>query len=339
MIAFCLLLTACQAEQAPVDDGRSVPAAVQSAPAGRPVLQLPVACRIGTGCEIQNYMDRDPGPGARDYRCGSSTYDDHSGLDIRLPDMRAVEAGVAVLAAASGRVARVRDGVEDVSVRTVGAAAVEGAECGNGVVIDHGEGWTTQYCHLRRGSVSVAPGDPVGAGQPIAQVGLSGNTEYAHLHLTVRHDGDVIDPFAPEDDASESCASAAGLWSPEAARALAYRAGVVLNAGFSDGPVDMAQVEEGTVTPASDVSRPLVAYVRAIGLKVGDVQTLRVIGPDGNTVAETTSEPLPRDQAQRLLFVGRRPPSGRWPAGRYVADYSVRRDGAVAVERRFERAL
>jgi murein DD-endopeptidase MepM/ murein hydrolase activator NlpD len=68
-------------------------------------------------------------------------------------------------------------------------------ECGNGIRLDHGNGWTTWYCHLRRGSVMVAKGDPVTAGQPLALVGLSGQTTFPHLHFDLRRDGTAVDPF------------------------------------------------------------------------------------------------------------------------------------------------
>ena len=46
-------------------------------------LALPVACQMGRTCFIQQYFDHDPGPGAKDYRCGVMTYDGHDGVDIR----------------------------------------------------------------------------------------------------------------------------------------------------------------------------------------------------------------------------------------------------------------
>jgi hypothetical protein len=95
-------------------------------------LAFPVDCQIGRTCEVQNYMDRDPGPGAKDYRCGTETYESHGGVDIRLLDMAAQQAGVNVLAATPGRVSRLRDGIADISIKTVGPAAVSGQECGNG---------------------------------------------------------------------------------------------------------------------------------------------------------------------------------------------------------------
>ncbi len=57
-------------------------------------------------------------------------------------------------------------------------------ECGNGVVIAHAGGWETQYCHMAQGGLAVKPDQPVTTGQTLA-VGLSGLTEYPHLHFTV----------------------------------------------------------------------------------------------------------------------------------------------------------
>ena len=49
-------------------------------------LSSPVGCKIGGICTIQNYVDRDPGPGAKDYTCGRLVYNGHKGTDFRLPD-------------------------------------------------------------------------------------------------------------------------------------------------------------------------------------------------------------------------------------------------------------
>ena len=85
-----------------------------------PQFVWPVACEIGRTCVIQQYVDHDPGPGARDYTCGTLVYDGHTGTDIRVPDLAAQRAGVDVLAAADGAVLRTRDGMADVSVATIG---------------------------------------------------------------------------------------------------------------------------------------------------------------------------------------------------------------------------
>src|SRR3954464_1402100 len=96
-----------------------------------PELALPIACDIGSSCIVQNYVDRDAGPAARDYRCGFLTYDGHKGTDIRVIDADALRRGVGVLAAAAGRVRAVRDGMADVTVNALKDSAVAGREAGN----------------------------------------------------------------------------------------------------------------------------------------------------------------------------------------------------------------
>jgi hypothetical protein len=313
------------------------PATPAEAPAAGPQLTFPVACVVGQTCEVQNYVDHDPGPGAKDFRCGTNTYNGHGGIDIRIHDMAAQRAGVPVLAAAPGRVARLRDGVADVSVRTTGAAAVSGAECGNGVVVDHGDGWETQYCHLAKGSLKVTVGEQVAAGQPLANIGLSGNTEYPHAHVTVRHNGAMVDPFAPalNPAACDAGAQSRGMWAPQTVEVMAYKAGTVLNAGFADALVSMEAIEAGGIKAPTTVSPMLIAYVRAINLQGGDVQELTIVGPDGRPVTMGSQPPLDRAKAQYMTFVGKRAAGAAWPAGEYRATYVVRRGSETALNRTF----
>jgi hypothetical protein len=304
-----------------------------------PRFALPLACQIGRTCEIQHYVDRDPGPGVRDYKCARRTYEKHNGIDIRLLDMAAQRAGVDVLAAAPGRVARLRDGVADISIRAPGAPPVAGQECGNGVVVDHGDGWETQYCHVAKGSVRVKVGDTVAAGQPVAKVGLSGDTEFPHLHFTVRHAGQIVDPFAPDMSKPAACAAQASLWTPAAARAMSYKAGAILNAGFAGAPVKMEDVEAGGVAGPSASSPYVVIYARTIELEAGDQVELTLTGPGGARLASATAAPLDRDKGQYINLIGKkRPPTG-WPAGTYVGEVKVHRAGAVVLERRVQTTL
>jgi hypothetical protein len=302
-------------------------------------LGLPIDCDVGRNCVIQQYVDHDSSSKARDYQCGTLTYDRHNGTDFRLPNLAARRAGVNVLAAADGQVLRTRDGMPDISVSSAEASSVADRECGNGVVISHDEGWETQYCHLAQG-VLVRPGDRVTAGRPIGRVGLSGKTQFPHLHFTVRHQGQIVDPFA-FGIAEGTCGGGTSLWTVSAQKLLTYQARTVLNTGFADGPVTMEQVEAGEVerTPPGSRAAALVAFVRAIGLKAGDVQRLSLVGPDRQILADRTEKPLDRDKAQVLLFAGKkRPPTG-WPPGRYQATYSVSRNGQIELERLFVLSL
>jgi hypothetical protein len=303
-------------------------------------LGLPIDCDVGRNCVIQQYVDHDSSSKARDYKCGTLTYDRHNGTDFRLPNLAARRSGVNVLAAADGQVLRTRDGMPDISVSSGEVSSVADRECGNGVVILHDEGWETQYCHLAQGSVLVRAGDRVTAGRPIGRVGLSGKTQFPHLHFTVRHQGHVVDPFA-FGMAEGTCGGGTSLWTAAVRNLLTYQARAVLNTGFADGPVTMEQVEAGELerTAPGPRAESLVAFVRAIGLKAGDVQRLSLVGPDKQIIADHTEKPLDRDKAQVLLFVGKKRPPAGWPAGDYKATYRVSRNGQLELERLFALSL
>jgi hypothetical protein len=153
-----------------------------------------------------------------------------------------------------------------------------------------------------------------------------------------RRDGVVVDPFAP-DPYVPDCQAQPGLWTREAAAALSYKAGVVLNAGFTSAVLDMPGLEAGGL-PAVDGSSPvLVAYARAIGLEGGDVQELTLTGPDGAVLATQRLAPLDRDKAHYMMFVGKKRPAAGWPHGAYRATYSVRRKEGVVAQRSFSLSL
>lgn len=299
-------------------------------PAAAFELELPLACVIGTDCFIQQYVDRDPGPGVRDYACGAETYDGHDGTDIRLRTTADVAKGVAVLAAAPGTVVGVRDGVPDRLVRNEkDKNAVANIECGNGVRIDHGGGWVTQYCHMRQGSVAVKKGEQVKTGTKLGEVGYSGNAAFAHLHLGVSKDDRWIDPFLP--DPSGACgAEAAPLWSAKAKAALPYRPGILLSLGFADGPVTLEALETGAPLGKPKRDTPLVFYAWAINLQGGD--EMKIALKRGEAVVVENAEKLDRNKAQYMLFAGKRAPSGGWPEGPYTGIVSVMRNGKPVIE-------
>lgn len=60
---------------------------------------------------------------------------------------------------------------------------------GKYVYIDHGNGWETRYAHLS--NIRVKKGQKVHAGQPIGNVGSSGNSTSPHLHFEEKYKGDV----------------------------------------------------------------------------------------------------------------------------------------------------
>ena len=94
--------------------------------------------------------------------------------------------GQPVLADANGTVAKVVDG--DLDNAPYHPAA--DAKHGNVVVIDHGDGEFSVYSHLKHGSVTVKAGDPVKAGEKIAQVGNSGDSGFPRLEYSLQTSAD-----------------------------------------------------------------------------------------------------------------------------------------------------
>ncbi|MBS0124778.1 M23 family metallopeptidase [Thetidibacter halocola] len=295
--------------------------------AAEPFLSLPIDCVPGTTCFIEDYVDADPGPGQSDYMCGAKSRDDHRGTDIALPDFAAMEAGVNVLAAASGVVEATRDGMTDRILTPENASSVEGRECGNAVRIGHENGLKTLYCHMAQGSIGVHSGDRVQAGQPIGRVGLSGQTTYPHVHISVLNaDGSEVDPFAP---GAARCGEAQEtLWLDP----IPYDRSGLFTAGFSDGVPGFDAVRSGDARRAK-IGRdaPLVLYGYAFHAETGDRMLMRVEGPGGALFDH--EETIDEGKAQLFRAFGRRAPEGGWPPGAYRGFVTVLRGDRLIAAR------
>ena len=104
--------------------------------------------------------------------------------------------GATVYAPGSGRVVRARGTVADningkatFTLEQFRADATTPA--GNLVMIDHGNGEFSLMAHLKQGSVLVKEGDVVRAGQPVGQMGVSGDAYLPHVHYELRSAGEV----------------------------------------------------------------------------------------------------------------------------------------------------
>ena len=291
-----------------------------------PRFDSPVACPADFGCLVRNFVDLDAGPGAKDQNCGAITYDGHKGVDIRVPDSNSLVRGVQVLAAADGTVLRLRDSMPDVSIRETDADAIKDREAGNSLILDHGNGWETQYGHLRLHSIKVKPGDTVKAGQPIGVIGLSGNTEFLHLHFEVRHHGVSIDPYSGLPLGGGCGKADHALWTDAALALLPYRTEAPFDAGFATGAVDFAKAHAGAyATDGLGTDIPaLVFWAEALGARAGDQETIRLIDPDGAALVDAT-EKLADTKVQRSRFAGVKRPAAGWTAGVYRGEYRITR--------------
>jgi murein DD-endopeptidase MepM/ murein hydrolase activator NlpD len=67
-----------------------------------------------------------------------------------------------------------------------------GGSCGIHVLVQHGGGIETLYCHLS--AAAVADGQRIGAGQRIGSVGATGLATGPHVHFEIHRNGRPVDP-------------------------------------------------------------------------------------------------------------------------------------------------
>ena len=288
-----------------------------------PTFGLPIDCESGKTCWVVNYVDHDATDGIDDYMCGKASYNEpphnrHIGTDFAIRDLAAMRKGVAALAAEPGVVRGTRDGVKDVDIKDIGGpAAVKGFECGNWVVVDHPGGWSTQYCHLRQGSVKVKKGDRLKAGQAIGLVGLSGLTEFPHVHFTVRKGEDAVDPFV--GTAKKTCSvGTKPLWAAATLAKIPYQPTAVYTFGFIAETPDVKAARDGAYTatnfPASSPS--LVLWADIFWVQPGDEVLMTVTDPNGVKLFEGRRT-IERLVARSFNVAGKpRPPARRLADGR-----------------------
>ena len=119
----------------------------------------------------------------------------HSGLDIGIPG------GEPIYAAKDGTISYVRNDVTAINNCDYGY--------GNYIVIDHGNGQSTIYAHIKYGSIpeNIQLGTTISQGEIIGQVGSTGCSTGNHLHYEVKENGSTVDPALYLDltDATGEC--------------------------------------------------------------------------------------------------------------------------------------
>ncbi len=131
--------------------------------------------------------------GGVDWACGDVRYDGHQGTDIGIGGWAGMDAGRTIVAAASGVVIETLDGEADRC--DTGDCGTNGY--GNHVVLQHADGKTTIYGHMKLDTVAVALGQVVRCGDALGEVGSSGHSTGPHVHFGVwdPEAAGYVDPF------------------------------------------------------------------------------------------------------------------------------------------------
>lgn len=189
----------------------------------------PISCVPGVDCAGTHFRIGYPDVSSTglSFACSKPGYLGHQGTDIVVSS---VEQGVHALAAADGVVRWTADGrfdhcpsdterdcdEQEKSELSSGNSkgATLGFNAGNFVMVEHtlaDTRYLTLYAHLRKGSLTVAPGQKIARGQYLGDVGSSGNSQIPHLHFGVyKAEGGM---YRPVDPWKGTCnATSEGLW-------------------------------------------------------------------------------------------------------------------------------
>lgn len=288
---------------------------------------FPVACTLGTDCWVVNYVDVGGNEDAeQDFACGPRTYEGHKGTDIGLADRVQMQSGVYVSAAAAGKIIQIRDGTDDVQP---GESLPDNDEkaCGNGVFINHGNGYTTVYCHLLKDSIRVHKNQRIKQGWKIGKVGQSGNAAFPHLHFGVFKDNVPIDPFTGKTD-TEACGSddSESLWA-ENDMDMSYQPVIFYAGGFKNSVPDFTTIKIDAHAPetlAAD-SDVIAAWIALFGVQKDDYIRMEIKDPSGKVIAGHTIR-QEKTRARQFYYVGKRLKGEVLTPGDYILDVKLRRE-------------
>lgn len=275
-------------------------------------LLFPVECEIMTNCWITNHVDLNNDAGRiEDYMCGSKATDNNKSTHISLTNLNSTKENVPVVAAASG---------------TVTIAEDVGGFCGGRVLIDHGNGWETSYCHLNSDTILVKQGDAIPIGQTLGFIGMSGQTEWPHLSFAVLRNGMVFDPFSGRTSLEGCSRTSAPLWA--GGINPFYDPSQITSVGFTVGQVTNNDIMAGSIPSATriDTNTPqLSLWAMLMNVQHGDTIEMVIHTPSGRVLNQQTVTAEKDQEYFPIDFVTRRK-GFIWNAGEYQGTIKITRN-------------
>lgn len=296
----------------------------------KPRFSFPLDCDLTNDCWIVKYVDLAPDPGkVLDYNCGPHSEDGHNGVDIAIRDIATMQHGISIKAAETGTVIRIRDNIDDFmpTVDDISAMKRNNTSCGNGILIEHEDGWQSLYCHMKKHSINAKVGEKIRRGEKIGEIGHSGLTQFPHLHFEVFHNKKTIDPFTGYSDTEGCHKNGHDLWrSDNVSMEKVYQSPSIIAAGFSVKPPDFDKVRMNADVPTQFglLQKSLFFWVGYYSARKNDIIELEIFAPDGSLyVKKTIVQEISRPR--QFYYIGRNTRTGKLEHGIYTGVATIKR--------------
>ena len=311
----------------------------------------PVRCKIGRSCFITEYVDVTSNGLAHDYRCGPLSKNGAEETIFTATHQTHTKNNLDATASAGGRVQAVRAHISDTKNTVTIQKEKEGdaksrrskrrrdlltqaenikTDPGNYIILEHNDGWRTEYRYLQQNSITLRPGDTVKAGQIIGKFGQTGGFHtggayFPRLGFKVTLDGKTVAPFIGLTQNPICKADAQPLRKVKTDQALwhtSYHSDLTY---IPVGILGMDIIDTAQGFPSNSVIRvhssqfkesTLIFWTSAFGVQVGDRILLELFHPHGALIGETRSVYL-RRRGIIVNFLSVAPQQQKWQSGSY----------------------
>ena len=280
-------------------------------------LTFPVSCQINKNCWIVNYPDNDLTEKFKDYKNGEITYDGSLGTNIAVKTILDLKKGIPVLSAQDGKVLFTQNNIEDNWESK--DKLPNTPPYGNSVIIKHNNGWKTLYCHLKKGSIKVKVGDFTTGGTQIAEMGMSGSSDFPHLNFLVLHDKNFFDPFSGmklRNEENEEKEEKKGkiekykpFWNPAAKEKLTYKNILITNIGVSTESPSIEDIKKGKYENIEILNNVPSIFLWAYGFhfKKNDFLKISLKNPEQEKILDTIVK-IKKDRMEHFIFLKKEKP-------------------------------
>ena len=300
-------------------------------------LGLPLNCELEKTCWVMNYVDFDQNDSIyTDPNCLQRTYDTHKGTDFALLDEKSMNDGVPVLSVKDGTILRIRDGEPDnwKTKADLDKIKTDRKECGNAILITHDDDTQSVYCHLRQNSIIVKKDQRIKKGDTIAMVGMSGLTEFPHLHYGYLKNKKIIDPFTGRSIETQcGLKDAKSLW--DKGLGLNYAPLNIQSAGFSTQvpTLDNLGKDAQGSTELTFKDDKIIFWTILLGVRLNDEVSIEIIDANNNPIV-TEKITQDKNRARQLYYIGKKLDKTKLPEGAYTGIVKIKRaqEGVPPIE-------